>query len=151
MLQAPNTDWTYQTVMICVSGTLPMPPKNQASRRKLLLVQAIELGPFYWCHTAAVSAREEEIVPGSGQETAGVHHAGRTRMNRSRSRSLWCVTKGRAVAPPAIMFMHGVSTCAPTQVSLVECCIHVVKQASTGQHLLCRGSPPGIRGCQSIA
>ena len=34
-----------------------------------------------------------------------------TRMKRSRSRSLWCVTKGRAVAPPAIMFMHGVSTC----------------------------------------
>ena len=34
------------------------------------------------------------------------------RMNNSRLRSLWCVTNGLAVAPPAIMFIMGVSTCA---------------------------------------
>ncbi len=28
------------------------------------------------------------------------------------SRSWWCVMNGRAVAPPAIMFIMGVSTCA---------------------------------------
>jgi hypothetical protein len=32
------------------------------------------------------------------------------RMNMSIARSLWCVMKGLAVAPPAIMFIIGVST-----------------------------------------
>ena len=31
---------------------------------------------------------------------------------RHLSRSLWYVMKGRAVAPPGIMFIMGVSTCA---------------------------------------
>jgi len=45
-------------------------------------------------------------------------------MKRSRSRSLWCVTKGRAVAPPAIMFMHGVSTYDRMRMTLTACGEH---------------------------
>ncbi len=56
---------------------------------------------------AGRNQKEESQEPDTKSWKVEAH----TRMKRSRSRSLWCVTNGRAVAPPAIMFMHGVSTC----------------------------------------
>jgi hypothetical protein len=45
------------------------------------------------------------------------YSSGAMRMNSVMSRSLWCVTNGLAVAPPAIMFIIGVSTSRKLRVS----------------------------------